>query len=167
MKKKEKNIIKKIEEVIINKHKYIKNILDSKKNYQITFFKKNETKHMGLYDSNNLIISGKYHFYGIYQPSTRLWIWGSSIPGIDINNIKNIKKIKTLNYLFESDNNPKVNFYYQLLSEDVILIPDIKMLDWINELLLYLSNDLYFFNPKNSDGNIQFLTLVNIIDKNI
>jgi hypothetical protein len=36
------------------------------------------------------------------------------------------------------------------------------MLLWINELILYLSDDLYIFNPKNSESNIQFITLKNI-----
>ena len=37
----------------------------------------------------------------------------------------------------------------------------------INELLLYLTNDIFYFNPINSESNIQFLTLVNIKQKYI
>ena len=78
---------------------------------------------------------------------------------------KNIKKIKASEHLFESDSDPKLNFYYQLLTQDVLYITDDKMLDWINELILYLTGDLFYFNPVNSDENIQFLTLVKIKEK--
>ena len=120
---------------------------------------------MGVFDNKKIIIAGDYNFYGIYQPYTKLWIWASSIPGVDKKHIKNIQKIKSSNYLFEEDTDSKISFYYQLLTQDVILITNEQMLEWINELLLYLSNDLYYFNPVNSDENIQFITLVNIKEK--
>jgi hypothetical protein len=41
------------------------------------------------------------------------------------------------------------------------------MLSWINELILYLSNDTFYFNPTNSESNIQFITLNNIKEKYI
>ena len=75
--------------------------------------------------------------------------------------------MKASNYIFEEDTDPKISFYYQLLTQDVVLITNEKMLEWINELLLYLSNDLYYFNPVNSDENVQFITLANVKEKYI
>jgi len=143
---------------------YINKILDQKKNYKIIFDKFNK---LSIQLENKIIISGDYNFYGIYQNNTKLWIWASSIPGVPINHLKTIKKIKKYNHLFENSHNIKDNFYYQLLTQDVILINNTKMLSWINELLLFLTNNIYYFNPINSDNNIQFLSLINIKEKYI
>jgi hypothetical protein len=153
------NNIKKINDM---KAKKINNILDPKKKYRLDFFKTNKMKRIGIYDNTKLIISGEYNFYGIYQQKTGLWMWASIIPGININHIKTIKKIKNSDYLFEGSSDVKINFYYQLLTQDSIYITDSKMLTWINELILYLSDDVYYFNPVNSDSNIQFITLNSI-----
>ena len=142
-------------------------LLSSSKKYRIDFLKNGKKNQMGIYDNNKLVIKGDYNFYGIYQPYTNLWIWASSIPGVDKKHIKNIKKIKASDYLFEEDTDPKISFYYQLLTQDVILITNEQMISWINELLLYLSNDLFYFNPINSDQNIQFITLTNTKEKYI
>jgi len=160
-------LIDKIKQLNDDKNKDITKILNSSKKYRIDFFKNGKKNQMGIFDNKKLIIAGDYNFYGIYQPYTKLWIWASSIPGIDKKHIKNIQKMKASNYLFEEDSNPKILFYYQLLTQDVILITNEQMLKWINELLLYLSNDLYYFNPTNSDENIQFITLVNTKEKYI
>ena len=158
-------IINQINETNNKKTKDITKILDTKKKYKVDFFKSNNHKLMGIYDNNKLIIGGDYHFYGIYQPNTKLWIWASSIPGIHSKHIKQIRKIKSSDHLFESDSDIKINFYYQLLTQDVLLIDNENMLNWVNELLLFLSNDIYYFNPVNSEGNIQFLTITNIKQK--
>ena len=57
------------------------------------------------------------------QPNN-LWIWASSIPGINYPNITHIKKIKNLAHLFEGSNNKRILFYHQFLTQDVILITD-------------------------------------------
>lgn len=160
-------VLEKIKQVVEQKNKEITKILDSKKKYRIDFFKTGKNKMLGIFDEKKMIIGGEYNFYGIYQPYTKLWIWASSIPGVDIRHIKHIKKLKSSEHLFESDSNEKMNFYYQLLTQDVLFITDDKMIDWINELILFLSEDLYYFNPVNSDGNMQFLTLVKIKEKYI
>ncbi len=160
-------IIDKINQVNEQKNKEIGKILDFKKKYRIDFIKNAKTKSLSIFDDKKMIIVGDYSFYGIYQPYTKLWIWASSIPGVDTKHIKQIQKLKASNHLFESDSDPKMNFYYQLLTQDVLLITNEKMLDWINELILYLSNDLFYFNPTNSDENIQFITLKSIKEKYI
>ena len=154
---------KKIKNNNQEKYKKIIKIINPKKKYLLKFIENNKKKLLGFYLNNKLIIAGEYTFYGIYQPTTKLWIWTTSIPGINIININKINKIKKMNYLFE--NNEDMLFYYQLLTNDVLYIEDNNQLDLINDLLLYLSDDLYYFNPVNSMGNIQFLTLVNIKQK--
>jgi hypothetical protein len=162
-----KELLNKIQIINNDKKNKITKILNIKNNYRIDFFKNGKNKFMGLYDNNNLILAGNYNFYGIYQPYTKVWIWASSIPGIDKDQIIKINKLKLLNYKFESYIHPKLLFYYQLLTRDMLLINNEKMLEWINELLIYITDDLYYFNPINTDGNIQFLTLTNIKEKYI
>jgi hypothetical protein len=143
--------------------KYINNIINIKNKYNIKF----NNNDLCIYLDNKLIIAGEFNFYGIYQQNTNLWIWASSIPGVNKKHLNFIKKIKNMDYLFEKSSDIRSDFYYQLLTQDVIFIKNEKLLEWINELLLYLSNDIFYFNPINNDNNIQFLTLSNIKEKYI
>ena len=157
------SIIKKIDDFINKKNKEIMKMLNIKKKYNINL---NENNLMDISDNKQLILTGNYTFYGIYQPYNKLWIWASSIPGINQNNIRYIDKLKNFNYLFENDNKcDKCKFYYQLLTQNTILITEQKYIKWINDLLLYLSNNIYIFTPTNKDENIQFIGLTNIKTK--
>lgn len=167
MSKANNNLENKINTYLKDKTDKIKKIINPNQTYRIDFIKSGKNKLMGLYSKNKLIIAGNYNFYGVYQPYRKLWVWASSIPGVDVRHIKNVDKIRSFSHLFESESNPKIAFYYQLLTQDVIVVEDEKILDWINEVLLYLSGDMYYFNPSNSDGNVQFLTLVDIKEKYI
>lgn len=165
-----KSILQKIKKNYKNKTKYINKIINPESNndsidYIISFIKRGKDKLISIAHNNKEIIIGNYNFYGIYQNNTKLWIWASSIPGIDRRHIKKINTIKEMSYLFESQSDNKSNFYYQLLNEDVLLINNDEQLQWIADLLLYLSDDIYYFTPENEDGNIQFITLSNIKEK--
>lgn len=159
------NILKKIKELNNKKNKEIDKLISPKKKYRINFLK--NTDKMGLFEEDKLLLVGDYNFYGIYQPSNKIWVWASSIPGVNKKQIKNLRKIKEMAHLFEEEDEQVMNFYYQLLTQDMLLITDLKMLDYINMLILYLSDDVYYFNPQNSDGNIQFLTFKKITEKYI
>lgn len=159
---KKNSILKKILIYNEEKNKYLSKIINLKIKYKIKFIDYKDYKIIELYNNNNKILVGKYYFYGIYQKINKIWIWGTSIPGLDRKNMKNINKIRGFDYLFEEDNNEKINFYYQLLTQDMLYIADIKLLKLINELLIYLSNDLHCFNPINVDGNIYFISLYKI-----
>lgn len=159
-------ILEKIKQNSNHKQKEIFKILNSKIDYVLRFNK--EETLLELYDDKDKkILAGNYQFYGIYQPSTKLWIWASSIPNVKKDTIKFINKLRLSDHLFESDSNEKSDFYYQLLTQDTILVKDKEKLPWINDLLIYLSDDIYYFNPVNSQGNIQFLGLSKIIQKYI
>lgn len=154
-------IIKKNEE----KNKEITKILNPKKQYRIDFLKTGKKNQVGIFDNKKIIVVGDYNFYGIYQSHTKLWIWASSIPGVNKSHIKNINKLKQSRHLFEADGDDKINFYYQLLTQDVVQIPNEKLLVWISDLLIYLSDDIYCFTPTNNEGNMQFITLSKINEK--
>jgi hypothetical protein len=53
-------------------------------------------------------------------------------------------------------------FFYQLLSNDTMYIPNDKYFSLIIDLLLYITDDLYVFEPVNSIGNIQLIGLSKI-----
>jgi hypothetical protein len=155
--------IKKNAKVKLNKNPYLIN-----KNYIIKFNIINNQNIIKINDSNNnKIIIGEYKIFGIYNKNTKLWIWGNAIPGMNKSIIEYIENIKSYNFLFENNNKKKYLFYYNFLSQDTVLIDNDKMIKWINQLLLYLSNDIYYFNINISNNNVQFITLTNIIEKYI
>ncbi len=134
----------------------------SYKELTIRIISKKENK-IGIFKKDKLLLVGEFNFYGIYQPNTNLFIWANSIPGVSKYIIKNINQIKNANYLFESDSNKDISFYYQLLTQDILLIPEEDIKD-INKLLLYLSDNIMIFNPI-FDNNIQFIGLSKIVEK--
>jgi hypothetical protein len=156
-------LIDKIKEYNSKQTKEIHKILNPKDKYKINFIKKGKTKQMAVLKDDKPVIIGDYNFYGIYQPDMQLWVWASSIPGVDRKHLQNIRKLKKSDHMFESDSD--MNFYYTLLTQDVILIEDETMLDKLNHMLLYLSGDMYYFNPVNSEENIQFITLAKINER--
>jgi hypothetical protein len=158
------DILKKINDYNNKKMIEINKKLNIKKKYNIKF---NEDNNMIILEDNKKILVGNYIFFGIYQPEQELWIWASSIPGVNQKNIKLINNIKNKNYLFENDDNPDVLFIYQLLSNDIIQLPDIRKFDLISKTLNFLSDSIEIFNPTNEIGNTQFIGLNNIIEEYI
>jgi hypothetical protein len=164
-------LLKKIKELNNTKTKEFNSILNikknNKKNLLIDFVKNGNDKYIALFENKKLILSGKFNFYGIYQPTNKLWIWASSIPGVENRHLKNIITIRKSANLFEGYDDPIINFYYQLLTQDMLIIDSNEKLQYINMLLLYLSNDVFYFNPMNSTNNIQFITMSEVKEKYI
>jgi len=138
--------------------------LNNKKNYTIIFNKLNNNLEIKL--NNNKILTSEYNFYGILQ-NNNIWIWASSIPGTKKSTINKINNIKNFSHLFENNNNKRSLFYHQFLTQDIILITDDIQKKWINSLLIYLDNSIYFLNPKSKKNNTQFITLNKIYEKYI
>lgn len=158
------SIIKKINNYNNKKNIDINKILNIKKNYSINF-DKNKKNQIILSDNNKKILVGEYIFFGIYQPDTQLWIWASSIPGVNQKQIKIINKIKSCSYLFENDDSSDIIFLYQLLTNDVIQVTNTNLFSLINKTLNYLSNSSLIVNPSNKINNIQFIG-INSINEN-
>ena len=163
-KKQVKSKSKEIQTFYDTKMKYFNKIINTKEKYKIVFGNLGKDRILKLLSNNKILLLGNYGFYGIYQPKTNLWIWASSIPGVKRETINDINKIKEMSYIFESDDDPLISFYYQFLTQDVLLV-DNNYIQAINDLLIYLTDDITIFNPTNSEGNIQFLTLKNIKEK--
>ena len=156
-------IIDKIKNNKNEKNKEINKILNIKKNYNINF----EKDVVIITDEdNNKILTSEYIFFGIYQPSTKLWIWSSSIPGVNKKQIEFVNNIKNKSFIFENDNDKDILLYNQLLTNDVLNLNDSDdILEKINDVLLYLSNSLVILTPLNSLGNIQYIGLTKIKTK--
>jgi hypothetical protein len=160
------SILKKINDYTINIKKENNQICKilKKKNYNISF--DNSKKILYLNYKGKKIFGGNYIFFGIYQPENKLWIWASSIPGVNRNDILQIYELKkNKSYLFENDNNVDINFIFQLLNNDNILIDDMNKFKLIKKVLNFLSNSLFIITPLNKNGNIQFIGISNIIEK--
>jgi hypothetical protein len=161
------DILKKINDYNKKKNIEINKKLNIKKKYNINFDKDKKNNIIILDNNNNNKLVCKYNFYGIYKPDNQLWIWASSIPGVNKKHIKLINSLKNKSYLFENDDNPDILFIYQLLTNDIILLPDMKKFDLINKTLNYLSDSIILFNPLNKIGNTQFIGLQNITEEYI
>jgi hypothetical protein len=114
-----------------------------------------------LKSGKEILLEAKFNFYGIIK--NNMFIWGSSIPLVNKKFIENIKEIKSKSVIienrFKTNKDEKLNyFYYSLLTQEVLLLDNIKEpIKLINNLLLELSNDIYMLNPVNSHNNIQFI----------
>ena len=80
------------------------------------------------------------------------------------------KKIRSFTHLFENPTKLKkldkkrYDFFYQVLTSDSMILSSQIELEWLNELVLYLTGDLYYFNPIMND-NIQLITFSKIIEQ--
>lgn len=160
------NILQKVNDYNNKKIIEISKKLNIKKNYNINF-NKDKTQDIIISEGTKKVLVGKYIFFGIYQPDSQLWIWAGSIPGVNQKHIKLINDIKNKSFLFENDDDPDILFIYQLLTNDVIQLPDIRKFDLINKILNYLSDSIILFNPVNQIGNTQFIGLQNITEEYI
>jgi hypothetical protein len=158
------DILEKIDDYNKKNTTIINNKLNIKKKYNINF---NKNKNIVISEGKNKILVGKYIYLGMYQPDNQLWIWGSSIPGVNKKHIKVINNIRQKSYLFENNDDIDILFIYQLLTNDVILLPDKRKFELINKTLNFLSNSIILFNPINQIGNTQFIGLKSIIEEYI
>lgn len=159
LKKNKDDILNKIQDNFDKKFKEISKILDIKKNYNIKFEKDNIVFSLG----DNKVFSASFNFYGIIKQDGR-FMWAYMIPGVDKRIISNIKKIKTFSHLFENSDNKLMMLYHQVLTQDSIIL-DPEEIYQVNKLILYLSEDLYFFNSPNNSGNIQIINISKINEK--
>jgi len=158
-------LLKKISENSKKKFTQLKKKLNIETNYTITFDTINKEKKLVLKEDKKTKLVGDFNFYGIYNKDTQIWNWANIIPEVDMKQIKFIEQLRMKAYTFEKNNDSsEVNvFFYQFLTNDSMVIPS-KYVGLIVDLILYLTDDLYIFNPTNSVNNIQFIGLSNILE---
>lgn len=164
------DIITKIKNYSRKAKNKISKFLDLNKEYDIKWIEYKTGKILCIRYDNKNIITGTYKYIGEYQPKKSLWIWGSSISGVNKDIILSCKKIRSFTHLFENPTKLKkldkkrYDFFYQVLTSDSMILSSQIELEWLNELILYLTGDLYYFNPIMND-NIQLITLSKIIEQ--
>tara|TARA_B110000977_G_C11079814_1_gene492554 strand:- start:478 stop:963 length:486 start_codon:yes stop_codon:yes gene_type:complete len=156
---------KKIDQHFTKKFNNLNKIFNNNKilkKYNIEFL--NDDTLVLLYE-NKKVIKAKYNFYGLYRNSQ--FIWATSMPLVKESFKVKIKKIKKTKKQFYDDyinnQNELSYFYYSLLDNDTIIVPD-KYLSYINKLIIYLTDDIFIVNPENSKGSIQYISLTDIIE---
>lgn len=158
-------LLKNISENAKKKYNELKKKINIKSNYIISFDTINKEKKIVLKESKKIKLIGDFNFYGIYNKDSQIWSWSNIIPDVDFKQIKFIEELRLKSYLFEKNaDSSEINlFFYQFLVNDSMIVPN-KYISLIIDLLLYLTDDMYIFNPTNSINNIQFIGLKNILE---
>jgi len=158
------NLLKKISENSKKKFKEIKKKININKDYTFDFTIVNKEQKILFLDNKEKKLLGDFHFYGIYNNENKVWTWANAIPNTSIDTVRYIEKLRLKSFVFEKmiNNNQSILFFYQLLNNDSMIIPDEKYLGLVIDLLLYLTDDLYIFEPLNSIGNTQIIGLSKI-----
>jgi len=143
----------------------IKDKLSIKKNYTIIFDKINNEPKLFIVEKKEIKIIGDFNFYGIYNKDTLLWTWSNIIPNVLLTQIKYIEELRSKAYIFEKNiEYSEINiFFYQFLINDSMVIPK-KYISLVSDLILYLTDDIYIFDPTNSLNNVQFIGLSKILE---
>tara|TARA_B110000879_G_scaffold4442_1_gene5900 strand:+ start:454 stop:930 length:477 start_codon:yes stop_codon:yes gene_type:complete len=153
---------KKINDNFTKKFNHISKYFNPNKKYTIEFL--NEKYIIILY-KNKKIMKASYNFYGIIKNNNM--IWNTSIPLIKEPFKKKVKKIRKNSDIFYKDyintQNETSYLYYSILDNDMTYIND-DMIDNVNKMILYLTDDLFIFNPINNKNSIQLITIEKIIE---
>lgn len=153
---------KKINNNFTKKFNHISKYFNPKKNYTIEIL--DERTLLILY-KNKKIMKASYNFYGIIKNNNM--IWNTSIPLIKESLKKKVRKIKKNKDIFYKDyietQNELSYLYYSILDNDMTFVND-NMIDNINKMILYLTDDLFIFNPINSKNSIQLITIDKILE---
>ena len=158
------NLLKKLSTNSEKKFNEIKKKIDINKDYTIKFKNINKDLKIIFVKDDEDILIGDFHFFGLYNPDTKIWKWANILSGISYQVMNYIDTLRLKSYIFEKKmNNSETDmFFYQFLTKDSMYIPSEKYVGFIVDLLLYLSDDLYLFQPSNSSGSIQFVGLTKI-----
>lgn len=143
----------------------IKDKLNIKKNYTIIFDKINNEPKLFIVEKKEIKLIGDFNFYGIYNKVSLLWTWSNIIPNVLLTQIKYIEELRSKAYIFEKNiEYSEINiFFYQFLINDSMVIPK-KYISLVSDLILYLTDDIYMFDPTNSLNNVQFIGLSKILE---
>tara|TARA_B110000908_G_C10263987_1_gene461852 strand:- start:4262 stop:4741 length:480 start_codon:yes stop_codon:yes gene_type:complete len=154
---------KKINNNFNKKFNFISKYFNPKKDYTIEFI---DNKTMIFLQKDKKILKASYNFYGIIKDNNM--IWGTSIPLVKkklkehIGNIRNKKNEFYQDYI--KTQNELSYFYYSILDNDMTILTNDDMIEKINKLILYLSDDCFIFNPININNSTQLITINNILE---
>ena len=159
------NLLEKIKKNSKTKFDKIKKKLNIKKNYTIIFDNINKEPKLFLIENKKIKLIGDFHFYGIYNKNTEIWTLSNVIPDVLLNQIKYIEEIRSKSFIFEKNkDSSKTNmFFYQFLVNNSMFIPK-KYISLIYDLILYLTDDIFIFEPPHSINNIQIIGLSKILE---
>ena len=160
---------KEINKNYFKKFNNINKIFNLDENYTIIFKNDNIIQFENV-DTKEIILECEYNFWGIIKPDYTL-VWASSIPLVFKQFKKNTKQLLEKKNIFkkeyEKTSNENIYFYYSILDSNMSLLPGEDYIDKVNFLILYLTDDLFIFNPVNSKNNIQLITIKKILKKYI
>ena len=154
-------LLKKIEDNSEKKFSEISKVLDIKKNYDIKL--KKENQEIIISEEDKKILSGNFKFFGIIKNDGTFY-WSYMIPGVDKRIINYIDKIKSMSHIFQNSDDPDMLLFHRILTQDTINLEEDEI-GKLNDLLLYLSDSLYFFNTIHKSGNLQLIYLTSINEK--
>lgn len=140
-----------------------KNILDQEKEYNIRINKNKNKLTLDVYYNKNKVLTGYPNFFGIIKPNG-MFLWSYMIPGLDKRFIEQINKIKSFSHLFENSDDRDMMLYHSILTQDSIVLNK-EEINKLFDLILYLSDDIFFFNQPNSYGNMQLIYLSTITEQ--
>lgn len=158
-------LLEKIRKNSKTKFDEIKKKINIKKNYTIIFDKINNEPKLFIVEKKEIKLIGDFNFYGIYNKVSLLWTWSNIIPNVLLTQIKYIEELRSKAYIFEKNiEYSEINiFFYQFLINDSMVIPK-KYISLVSDLILYLTDDIYMFDPTNSLNNVQFIGLSKILE---
>ena len=154
------SILKQIENYHKIAEKKIIKILNPKINYMVKYDKDNyDILLIFNKDNNNLLMTVKYQYIGIYNIAKKKFYWGWELIKDKrllekVSEIKNLKKNKKF----------KIHKY---ISSDIIDITNEKMLNIIIYLAFYLMKAEWYFELVINDNLIQYITIQDILEKYI
>jgi len=155
------SILKQIENYHIIAEKKIIKILNPKINYVVKYDKDNyDILLIFNKDNNNLLMTVKYQYIGIYNIAKRKFYWGWELIK-DKRLIENVSKIKNLK------KNKKCKKIHKYISSDIINIANKQMLNTIIHLAFYLMKAEWYFELVINDNLIQYITIQDILEKYI
>ena len=145
------------------KFKQISKYFNPNKNYSMEFLDEDT---IDFLENQKKLIKAKYKFYGLIKDNHL--IWNTSIPLVKKKLRSKVKEIREKKDIFYKDyvktQNNDSYFYYSILDNDMTLINDNNMIEKINKLLMFLTEDLYIFNPINSKQAIQLIAIDKILE---
>lgn len=114
-------------------YKEIKKSYNMSDQYTIEIKKNPNGQVLNVYTQEKKILSSRYELLGIYDESTNLFVWGSSLTPSDKNNTLKVKNIKD----------------YSTKLKSLIITKKFSDIDFQERSLYYLSENIFYITNEN------------------